>query len=176
MSLRFAFGAGVLAWAQVADWRSLSSGVIMLRDNYLDQPYVAVLPNPTDPSRSRWVASITRNSAPEGNRGEHVECLFTDDAGGTWSTPVKLEPNAGTVEGLTNAYSSMLLTSYGRVYVTYNLNIDNVTHFPDGEPFTRDDTQGAYVLRWSDDQVSLQVDGMVLLSLSAGSRWRCTVQ
>ena len=134
-----------------ADWRALDSGVVMLVDKYLDQPNVLVLPHPADPSRSRWLATITRNSAPEGNRGEHVECLYSDDAGGSWSTPVKLEPGAGTVEGLTSAYSAIVGTAFGRVYVTYNLNLKNVTHFPNGQPFTRDDTQGAYVARWSDD-------------------------
>lgn len=137
--------------ASTADWRALDAGVVMLVDTYLDQPYVAVVPHPTDPSRSRWVTTITRNSQPEGNRGEHVECLYSDDAGGSWSTPVALEPGAGTAEGLTNAYSSVLLTAFGRIYVSYNLNLGNVTHFPDGKPFTRDDTQGAYVMRWSDD-------------------------
>jgi hypothetical protein len=97
------------------------------------------------------VATITRNSRPEGNRGEHVECLYSDDAGATWSTPVKLEPGAGTVEGLTNAYSSLVDTEFGRLYVSYNINLDNVTHFPNGQSFPRDDTQGAYVARWSDD-------------------------
>lgn len=79
------------------------------------------------------------------------QCLYSDDAGASWSIPVKLEPGAGTVEGLTSAYSAILATTYGRVYVSYNLNLGNVTHFPNGEAFTRDDTQGSYVLRWSDD-------------------------
>jgi hypothetical protein len=133
------------------DWRALDAGALILQDLYLDQPYVAVVPQPRSPARSRWVATITRNSRPEGNRGEHVECLFSDDAGASWSAPVALEPGAGTAEGLTNAYSSILATDFGRLYVSYNLNIDNVTHFPSGQPFTRDDTQGAYVARWSDD-------------------------
>jgi len=123
----------------------------MMEDLYLDQPYVAVIPQPGSPSRSRWVATITRNSRPEGNRGEHVECLFSDDAGGSWSAPATLEPGAGTAEGLTHAYSSIVATEFGRLYVSYTLNIDNVTHLPDGKYFPRDDTQGAYVARWSDD-------------------------
>ena len=133
----------------VQDWRALDSGRLIMDDQYLDQPYVVVVKGPN--GQSRWVATITRNSLPEGNRGEHVECLYSDDAGASWSSPVKLEPAAGTAAGLTNAYSSILVTDYGRIYVSYNLNIHNVTHFPDGEPFTRDDTQGAYVARWSDD-------------------------
>ena len=133
------------------DWRALDAGSLILQDLYLDQPYVAVVPQPGSPARSRWVATVTRNSRPEGNRGEHVICLYSDDAGATWSAPLALEPGAGTAEGLTNAYSSILATDYGRLYVTYNLNLGNVTHFPSGQPFTRDDTQGAYVARWSDD-------------------------
>jgi hypothetical protein len=141
----------LLACSAERDWRALDSGAIILQDLYLDQPYVAVIPQPKSPSKSRWVLTITRNSQPEGHRGEHVECLFSDDAGATWSTPARLEPGAGTVEGLTNAYSSILATDFGRLYVTYDLNIDNVTHFPSGEAFTRDDSQGAYVARWSED-------------------------
>ena len=137
----------------VGDWRALENAHLMLEDLYLDQPYVAVITQPGGraATSSRWVATITRNSQPEGNRGEHVECLYSDDTGATWSAPVKLEPGAGTPEGLTNAYSSLVETEFGRLYVTYNINIDNVTHFPNGAYFPRDDTQGAYVARWSDD-------------------------
>ena len=131
------------------DWRALDAGHLILEDAYLDQPYIAVIQLPSN--ASRWVATITRNSLPEGSRGEHVECLYSDDAGASWSAPAQLEPGAGTVEGLTNAYSSIFSTDFGRLYVSYCLNIRNVTHLPDGQPFTRDDTQGAYVARWSDD-------------------------
>jgi hypothetical protein len=82
-----------------ADWRALSSGVVMLADKYLDQPNVAVIPHPSAPSRSRWVATITRNSAPEGSRGEHVECLYSDDAGASWSAPVKARAGRGHGRG-----------------------------------------------------------------------------
>ena len=143
------------------DWRNLDAGHLILQDAYLDQPYVAVVQLPS--GGSRWVATITRNSLPEGSRGEHVECLYSDDAGATWSTPALLEPGAGTVQGLTNAYSSILATAFGRLYVSYCLNLDNVTHFPNGTPFTRDDTQGAYVARWSDDSgVSWSSERLVL--------------
>jgi hypothetical protein len=144
----------------------------MLEDQYLDQPYVGVVPHPSAPARSRWVATITRNSQPEGHRGEHVECLFSDDAGATWSTPVKLEPGAGTVEGLTNSYSALAATDFGRIYVTYNINIDNITHTPDGKPYTRDDTQGAYVARWSDDAGETWSQERLRLPVRAGSGCR----
>jgi hypothetical protein len=139
------------AAAAERDWRALDAGALILQDKYLDQPYTAVVPLPGSPGRSRWVVTITRNSQPEGSRGEHVECLHSDDSGASWSQPVALEPGAGTTGGLTNAYSSLFVTDFGRLYVTYCLNLDNVTHFPSGQPFTRDDTQGAYVARWSDD-------------------------
>ena len=140
---------GVTVSGLPVDWRALDAGHLILQDTYLDQPYVAVVQLPS--GGSRWVATITRNSRPEGSRGEHVECLYSDNAGATWSTPVLLEPGAGTVEGLTHAYSSILATDFGRLYVSYCINAENITHFPNGEPFTRDDTQGAYVARWSDD-------------------------
>jgi hypothetical protein len=155
MHRSFIFSVAILALlcvaAAAADWRALDAGRLFLQDLYLDQPYVAVIPQPGAANSSRWVVTITRNSRPEGSRGEHVECFFSDDAGATWSKPVLLEAGAGTVEGLTHAYSSLFVTDFGRIYVSYDLNADNVTHFPNGEPFTRDDTQGAYVARWSDD-------------------------
>jgi hypothetical protein len=157
------------AAAAAGDWRALDNAHLMLEDQYLDQPYVVVVPHPSAPARSRWVATITRNSQPEGHRGEHVECLFSDDAGATWSTPVKLEPGAGTVEGLTNSYSALAATDFGRIYVTYNINIDNITHTPDGKPYTRDDTQGAYVARWSDDAGETWSQERLRLPVRAGA-------
>lgn len=148
-----------------ADWRALENGVLVLEDLYLDQTGVVVVPQPGQPGRARWVMTITRNSLPEGNRGEHVECLYSDDAGATWSTPAKLEPGAGTPGGLTHAYSAILAADFGRLYVTYSLNLYNVTRFPDGTPFTRDDTLGQYVARWSDDSGATWSPERILLPL-----------
>jgi len=50
-----------------------------------------------------------------------------------------------------NSYGNIVQTSFGRIYVVYNMNLNNVTHFPDGKSFTRDDELGFFVSRYSDD-------------------------
>jgi hypothetical protein len=113
----------------------------MLTDLYLDQPQCTVW------KQSRWVCTIARNSEPEGHFGEHSEILYSDDRGASWTTGIRLEP-LGTP---TNSYGNILQTSYGRIYVVYNMNLLNVTHFPDGQSFSRDDELGFFVARYSDD-------------------------
>lgn len=113
----------------------------MLTDLYLDQPQCTIWKS------SRWVCTIARNSEPEGHFGEHSEILFSDDQGKTWTTGIRLEP-LGTP---TNSYGNILQTSYGRIYVVYNMNLLNVTHFPDGQSFSRDDELGFFVARYSED-------------------------
>ena len=127
------------------DWRNYTAGQLMLRDSYLDQPYCVQWSNAS--VSNRWVCAITRNSFPEGSAGEHVEALYSDDAGTSWVVGVRLEPSSN----LTNAYSTLILTDSGRILAVYNMNLDNVTHFPSGAKVTRDDMIGHYVMRFSDD-------------------------
>jgi len=129
----------------LVDWRNSSAGQLMLSDSYLDQPYCVQWANASVPSR--WVCAITRNSFPEGSAGEHVEALYSDDAGANWVVGVRLEPSLS----LTNAYSTLILTDFGRILAVYNMNLDNVTRFPSGAKVPRDDMIGHYVMRFSDD-------------------------
>lgn len=140
----------------VADWRALASGTVMLEDNYLDQPYCTVWYATTlngetlhtSPSATgRFVCTITRNNLTEGNKGEHTEILYSDDNGITWTTGTRLEPSTN----ITNAYGVILPTVYGRIFVIYNMNLDNVSHLPNGSPISRDDELGYFVARYSDD-------------------------
>jgi len=71
--LLFLFVALIASTHAVQDWRALTAGTTILADAYLDQPNVVFVPHPNIPNRTRWIATITRNSAPEGHRGEHVE-------------------------------------------------------------------------------------------------------
>jgi hypothetical protein len=135
-------GVFVDAASAVTDWRSLPAGAPMLEDAYLDQPQCAVW----GPS-GRWVCTIARNSQPEGHYGEHSEILYSDDRGNSWTTGIRLEANTTP----TNSYGNILQTHFGRLYVVYNMNLNNVTHFPDGTPFSRDDELGFFVARYSDD-------------------------
>ena len=150
---RFAIAlVSVLLWpASAADWRALTSGALMLADNYLDQPY-CVVGNAASPRPGRIICGITRNSLPEGSAGEHMEMLFSDDpSGAAWSAPVRLEPASGPGGGLTNAYGVIAQSTSGRIYVIYNRNSDNVSHVPNSTARIRDDSLGHFVMRWSDD-------------------------
>ena len=123
------------------DWRALPNGKLMLEDLYLDQPQCSILDG-------RWICCIARNSAPEGHPGEHVEVLFSDNQGISWTTDIRLEP-LGTP---TNSYGNILITNFGRIVVVYNMNLNNVTHFPNGTHFLRDDELGFMVWKYSDDR------------------------
>lgn len=136
----------IVSSAAVGDWRSLSNGRLILEDAYLDQTNLALVKLPSNNS-TRWILTLTRNTEGEGSRGENVIVMYSDDHGVTFSSPARLEPNTT----LTNAYSSIVVTNYTRVYVSYNMNVHNVSTFPDGKSFVRDDTLGEYVMRWSDD-------------------------
>ena len=126
---------------QYLDWRSLPNGQLMLEDAYLDQPQCTIL-------GIRWICCIARNSAPEGHPDEHAEVLFSDNQGLDWTTGIRLE-SLGTP---TNSYGNILQTEYGRIIVVYNMNLNNVSSFPNGTRFTRDDELGFMVYRFSDDQ------------------------
>lgn len=136
--------ASLLIPSRCADWRALSEGELMLADKYLDQPYCVVL---TINSPGRWACIITRNSLPEGNTGEHVEVLTSDDEGHSWSAGVRLE----AVGSVTNAYGNIIEAQTGRLYVVYNRNSDNVTTLPNSTAPIRNDELGHFVMRWSDD-------------------------
>ena len=134
------------AAASSGDWRFLPNGRLMLADAYLDQPQCVVWA-PPPPAAKRWVCTIARNSHPEGQFGEHSEILYSEDAGATWTVGIRLEAE-GTA---TNSYGNIGQTDFGRLYVIYNMNINNVTRFPSGKPFTRDDELGFHAWRYSDD-------------------------
>ena len=128
-----------------SDWRYLPNGRLMLADQYLDQPQCTIWHSP--PSAKRWVCTIARNSHPEGNFGEHAEVLYSEDEGQTWTTGIRLEAEGAP----TNSYGNIGQTDFGRLYVVYSMNLDNVTRFPSGKPFTRDDELGYHVWRYSED-------------------------
>jgi len=137
------------AWAIQApptDWRYLPNGRLMLEDSYLDQPQCTIWA-PAPPSTKRWVCTIARNSHPEGNFGEHSEVLYSEDEGLSWTTGIRLEAEGAP----TNSYGNIGQSDFGRLYVIYNMNLNNVTRFPSGKPFSRDDELGFHVWRFSDD-------------------------
>lgn len=129
----------------VGDSRVLSAGALMQRTAYNDQPYCTFLA-----SLSRWLCVITTNAgAREGGAGEHMESLFSDDAGLSWSAGTPIEPDPLS---LTNSYGTIVQTSFGRVWAIYNYNSGNVTTNPvTGKPLPRTDELGEFTSRYSDD-------------------------
>jgi hypothetical protein len=90
----------------VLDPRNLINGMLMLVDDYLDQPYCVVWNNAT---QHAWVCTITANDKPEGSPGEHVMTLRSIDMGASWEAAQDLEPG----NTLVNAYSTIVQTNFG---------------------------------------------------------------
>ena len=146
--------------APAVDPRDITQGQTMLSDAYLDQPYCTILQD-----TGRWVCTVTDNDLKEGSTGEHVVVLWSDDRGETWSKQVSVEPDPIAHE-LDNAYSMIIASNPGivtvpkdapatattqRLYVVYNMNVNNITSFPDGQHISRVDMMGTFNMRYSDD-------------------------
>lgn len=112
-------------------------------DGYVDQPYVVVMPD------GSWVCVLTTGSGPEGHPRQHVVSTISRDQGRTWEPPVDIEP-AGPPEG---SWAMPILTEYGRIYVVYVYNTDNLRSAPtlDGPDTTAVHLLGDYVFKYSDD-------------------------
>jgi hypothetical protein len=119
----------------------------MLNDGYSDQPYVLKMDD------GSWLAIITTGKGVEGATGQHVISERSTDLGKTWSAPLDVEP----ANGPEASYAVLLKVPYGRVYVFYNYNTDNVRQviadkstYPDGYA-RRVDSLGHFVFKYSDD-------------------------
>jgi hypothetical protein len=130
-----------------ADWRHILNGAEVPNEGYADQPYIVK----TDDGA--WLCVITTGSGLEGEGGQHVVSMRSTDRGRTWSAPVDVEP----ANGPEASYAVLLKAPYGRVYVFYNHNTDNVRRvIGDNPPYktgyvTRVDSLGHFVFRYSDD-------------------------
>lgn len=127
----------------IPDSRHLHNGLPIPGDSYCDQPYIVR----TDDGA--WLCAMTTAAGHEGSATQTVITLRSTDHGKTWSKPVSLEP-AGGPEA---SYAVLLKVPYGRVYCFYNHNTDNVREVKreDTGVYTRVDTLGHYVFRYSDD-------------------------
>ncbi len=136
-----------LAAAQPKDWRNITSGAVIPDEGYSDQPYIVK----TDDGA--WLCVITTGPGAEGQGGQHVVTLRSTDQGKTWSKPVDVEP----ANGPEASYAVLLRAPYGRVYVFYNHNTDNVRKvIADDPPYkggycSRVDSLGHFVFKYSDD-------------------------
>jgi hypothetical protein len=129
--------------APVPDPRHLSNGHRLPGESYCDQPYIAR----TDDGA--WLCVMTTAQGPEGSATQNIIAMRSTDRGKTWSAPVSVEPPGGPEA----SYAVLLKTPYGRVYCFYNHNTDNVREVKreDGGVYTRVDSLGHYVFRYSDD-------------------------
>ena len=133
--------------AAIPDWRNIANGSIMLKDGYSDQPYIVK----TDDGA--WLAVTTTGLSVEGAGGQHVISQRSIDLGKTWSPPADVEP----ANGPEASYAVLLKVPYGRIYVFYDHNTDNVRQviadkpaYPDGF-CRRVDSLGHFVFKYSDD-------------------------
>jgi hypothetical protein len=130
------------------DWRHLHNGArIPLPDGYLDQPYFIRADD------GELVLVCTNCHTSEGRPGQHVVAIRSKDDGDSWSEPVALEPS----DGVEASYAVILKTGYGRIYVFYNHNTDNVRKVPCDTDASADgwcrrvDSLGHFVFKYSDD-------------------------
>jgi len=133
--------------ADIPDRRNIANGSVMLNDGYSDQPYIVK----TDDGA--WLAVTTTGAGVEGAGGQHVISQRSTDLGKTWLPPVDVEPARGPEA----SYAVLLKAPYGRVYVFYDHNTDNVRQviadkpaYPDGF-CRRVDSLGHFVFKYSDD-------------------------
>jgi len=129
------------------DWRDIKHGDIIPSEKYTDQPYIIKT------NDGAWLCTLTTGSGHEGQKGQHVITYRSLDKGKTWVDYNELEP----ADGPESAYSVLLKTPDGRVFVFYNYNSENIREVPadPGPTFNgvcrRVDCLGDFVFRYSDD-------------------------
>ncbi len=117
----------------------ISTGSIIPDEGYCDQPYVVKLNDGT------WLCTMTTGKGHEGAEDQHIVSTRSMDKGKTWTELVDIEPADGPEASWVMPY----LTQYGRVYVFYTYNADNMRKVIGGGG--RVDTLGKYAFKYSDD-------------------------
>ncbi len=138
--LSFVFWAPFFIAALAEDPRDIAHGVSIYEHGYCDQPYVVVMED------GAWVCVFTTSAEREGAASQYIVCSVSNDKGQTWSDPTPIE----SPEGPEASWAMPLLTHFGRIYVFYVYNGDDVRTLPDGASM-RADTHGWYCYRYSDD-------------------------
>ncbi len=132
---------------RTGDWRLISNGNEIPSESYSDQPYVIK----TDDGA--WLCVITTAAGHEGEKGQHVVVMRSQDQGKTWSALIDVEP----ADGPEASYAALLKVPGGRIYCFYNHNTDNFRFVKgDNPPYqdglcSRVDTMGYFVFKYSDD-------------------------
>ncbi len=129
--------------SEIPDPRHISNGREIPGEAYADQPYIVQ----TDDGA--WLCVMTTGAGREGEPGQHVISMRSNDRGRSWSEPVDVEP----ADGPEASYAVLLKVPSGRVYCFYNHNTDRVeqVHGEEGQVYSRVDSLGHYVFKYSDD-------------------------
>eukprot|EP00039_Didymoeca_costata_P006090 m.87386 g.87386 ORF g.87386 m.87386 type:complete len:626 (-) comp13105_c0_seq3:158-2035(-) len=139
---------------QDKDTRNVVTGITLgsTSNSYYDQPQIVILPSGV------WVCVLTSGPDKEGQPSENVYIQYSHDFGKTWGTN-QGSPGNGEIRplepehpyGPPAAWVNPLLTSYGRLYIAYTYNIQNITTMPGSQVHRRSDTVGIQAMRYSDD-------------------------
>ena len=129
------------------DPRNILTGREIPSEGYCDQPYIVKTEDGT------WLCVMTTGLGNEGEPGQHIISVRSNDYGHSWSSPVDIEP----ADGPEASWALPFITPYGRVYVFYTYNHQNLREVAaDDPPFRggktrRVDTLGEYAFKYSDD-------------------------
>jgi hypothetical protein len=126
------------------DPRNIRNGSVILDSGYADQPYVAIT------NDGNWLCVVTAGKGVEGERGQHIIAMISQDKGNTWSAPIDIEPPTGPEASWVMPY----VTPSGRVYAFYDYNAENLRSIPNCDSplaASRVDTLGQYAFKYSDD-------------------------
>ena len=130
-----------IATFRLTDPRNLRNGTAIPSKSYCDQPYVVSLTN------GAWVCVMTTGDGLEGQQGQHIVSCVSTNRGASWSELTAIEP----ADGPEASWATPLLTPYGRIYVFYVYNGDQVKTLPGSTMRSRTDMLGWYCYRYSDD-------------------------
>ncbi len=124
------------------DYRDISTGTIIRDKGYSDQPYVVIADD------GAWVLVLTTCGTREGASGQHIVSYRSLDKGKTWTDHSAIEPPDGPPASWGMPYK----TPYGRIYVFYTYNTDNIKQvISDKGLISRVDTLGDMMFKYSDD-------------------------
>lgn len=132
------------ALTPAGDWRNIRTGSAIPKEGYVDQPYITITRD------GNWLCCLTTGSGVEGEPGQHIVATISSDKGTTWSPLIDIEP----ANGPEASWVMPLITAYGRVYVLYTYNKDNLRRVEGSNSARmakRVDTLGYYAFKYSDD-------------------------
>ena len=125
----------------VKDWRYIKNATGQIPDeHYCDQPYVVKAKNNT------WVCVLTTGPGTESQKGQHIVASISSDKGISWSPLIDIEPS----DAPPSSWAIPYVTTFGRIYVFYDYNGDNVTTLK-GEKLKHNTELGWYCYKYSDD-------------------------